>query len=123
MNHSHEVEQLWLRLDLVGIVDLTLGDFVPGIHMVYGESISIYMPNFFFFFFYLISNTYFDWQIGILGLFIIFIMVNPKFQGQNFRVFRALTFVATGLSDFAPLIHGVKTFGISQMMKQSAMHY
>lgn len=35
MNHSHEVEQLWLRCDLVGIVVLTLGDFVSGIYMVF----------------------------------------------------------------------------------------
>ncbi len=50
-------------------------------------------------------------------------MVNPKFQGRKFRVFRALTFVATGLSGFAPLIHGLKIFGFSQMMKQSGMPY
>lgn len=50
-------------------------------------------------------------------------MVNPKLQGQKFRVFRTLTFVATGLSGFAPLIHGVKMFGVSQMMKQSGMPY
>ena len=50
-------------------------------------------------------------------------MVNPKFQGRKFRVFRAVTFVVTGLSGFAPLIHGIKMFGISQMMKQSGMPY
>lgn len=50
-------------------------------------------------------------------------MLNPKFQGQKFRVFRALAFIATGLSGFAPLIHGVKMFGFSQMMKQSGMPY
>lgn len=35
LNHSFEVEQIWLRLDLVGIVILTLGDFVSGIYMVF----------------------------------------------------------------------------------------
>jgi adiponectin receptor len=35
MNHSSEVEQLLLRFDLVGIVILTLGDFVSGIYMVF----------------------------------------------------------------------------------------
>lgn len=50
-------------------------------------------------------------------------MVNPRFQGPKFRAFRALTFVSTGLSGFAPLIHGVKMFGVSQMMKQSGMPY
>ncbi|KAF5861269.1 hypothetical protein ETB97_000461 [Aspergillus alliaceus] len=109
MNHSHEVEQLWLRLDLIGIVVLTLGDFVSGIYMVFWcEPLQ--------------RKIYWS-MIGILGLLTIFIVVNPKFQGQTFRVFRALTFVATGLSGFAPLIHGVRMFGVSQMMKQSGMPY
>ncbi|PLB49962.1 mPR-like GPCR protein [Aspergillus steynii IBT 23096] len=109
MNHSHKVEQLWLRLDLIGIVALTLGDFVSGIYMVFWCE-----P--------LHRKIYWS-MIGILGSLTIFIMVTPKFQGQNFRILRALTFVFTGLSGFAPLIHGVKIFGISQMMKQSGMPY
>ncbi|KAE8161269.1 mPR-like GPCR protein [Aspergillus tamarii] len=109
MNHSQKVEQLWLRLDLIGIVVLTLGDFVSGIYMVFWcEPLQ--------------RKIYWS-MIGILGLITIFIMVSPKFQGQKFRVFRALTFVATGLSGFAPLVHGVKMFGVSQMMKQSGMPY
>jgi hypothetical protein len=35
MNHSYEVSDLYLRLDFVGIIILTLGDFVSGIHMVF----------------------------------------------------------------------------------------
>lgn len=35
MNHSREVDQFWLRFDLVGIVVLTLGDFVSGIYMIF----------------------------------------------------------------------------------------
>lgn len=35
MNHSYAIEQLWLRLDLVGIVVLILGDFISGIYMVF----------------------------------------------------------------------------------------
>lgn len=50
-------------------------------------------------------------------------MINPYFQGKKFRVFRTLAFVGTGLSGFAPLIHGIKMFGFSQMMKQSGMPY
>jgi len=34
-NHSHEVASIWLRMDYVGIVLLTLGDFVSGIYMVF----------------------------------------------------------------------------------------
>ncbi|KAF9883100.1 hypothetical protein FE257_004108 [Aspergillus nanangensis] len=134
MNHSHDVEQLWLRLDLIGIVVLTLGDFVSGIYMVfwceplqreiYWSLVSQYLytvpvlllPP-------LMSKSYVDRQSGILGLLTIFIVVNPKFQGQKFRVFRALTFIATGLSGFVPLVHGVKMFGVSQMISQSGMLY
>ncbi|RFU80616.1 mpr-type gpcr [Trichoderma arundinaceum] len=109
LNHSAEVEQLWLRFDLVGIVILTLGDFVSGIYMVFWcEPLQ--------------RKIYWS-MIGILGSLTIFIMLNPKFQGKKFRAFRAFAFVGTGLSGFAPLIHGVKMFGFSQMMKQSGMPY
>lgn len=133
MNHSYEVEQLWLRLDLIGIVVLTLGDFVSGIYMVfwceslqrkiYWSMVSWYLYVLFLLSSSLIFNANFDLEIAILGSLTIFIMVNPRFQGPEFRAFRALTFVATGLSGFAPLVHGVKMFGISQMMKQSGMPY
>lgn len=109
MNHSSEVEQFWLRFDLVGIVVLTLGDFISGIYMVFWcEPLE--------------RKIYWS-MIGVLGSLTIFIMVNPYFQGKKFRVFRALAFVGTGLSGFAPLIHGVTMFGWSQMMKQSGMPY
>lgn len=109
MNHSSEVEQLWLRFDLVGIVILTLGDFVSGIYMVFWcEPLQ--------------RKIYWS-MIGVLGSLTIFIMINPYFQGKKFRVFRTLAFVGTGLSGFAPLIHGIKMFGFSQMMKQSGMPY
>lgn len=35
MNHSATVSSLWLRLDYVGIIILTLGDFVSGIYLVF----------------------------------------------------------------------------------------
>ena len=35
MNHSAHISNLWLRIDYVGIVILTLGDFVSGIYMVF----------------------------------------------------------------------------------------
>ncbi|KAL7923828.1 mPR-like GPCR protein [Trichoderma austrokoningii] len=109
MNHSPEVEQRWLRFDLVGIVILTLGDFISGIYMVFWcEPLE--------------RKIYWS-MIGVLGALTIFIMVTPYFQGKKFRVFRTLAFVGTGLSGFAPLIHGIKMFGWSQMMKQSGMPY
>lgn len=45
--------------------------------------------------------------------------MHPKFQGSKYRLFRALMFVATGLSGVAPLIHGLVVFGVSQMMRKA----
>lgn len=33
--HSHEVEQFWHRLDLLGIVIVTVGTFIPGIYYIF----------------------------------------------------------------------------------------
>jgi adiponectin receptor len=35
MNHSMRISHLWLRLDYLGIMVLTLGDFVSGIYLVF----------------------------------------------------------------------------------------
>ena len=35
MCHSEHISQLWLRVDFIGIVILTLGDFVSGIYLVF----------------------------------------------------------------------------------------
>ena len=35
MNHSASVSNLWLRIDYIGIVILTLGDFVSGIYLIF----------------------------------------------------------------------------------------
>lgn len=45
--------------------------------------------------------------------------MHPKFQGPQYRLFRALVFVAMGLSGVAPLIHGLNVFGMSQMMRKA----
>ncbi|KAB8212893.1 hemolysin-III related-domain-containing protein [Aspergillus novoparasiticus] len=45
--------------------------------------------------------------------------MHPKFQDRKYRLFRALMFVATGLSGVAPLIHGFYVLGMSQMMRKA----
>lgn len=62
-------------------------------------------------------------KISTLGAFTILLMVNPKVQGQEWRTFRALTLVFTGLSGFIPVIHGTIVFGVSRMMEQSGLPY
>ena len=45
--------------------------------------------------------------------------LHPNFQGPRYRLFRALAFVAAGLSGVAPLIHGINMFGMPQMMRKA----
>ena len=49
--------------------------------------------------------------------------MHPKFQGPRWRTFRVCVFVGIGLSGFAPLIHGIKRFGFSEMLKHFGMAY
>jgi len=109
MNHSETVSHLWLRLDFVGIIILTLGYFVSGIYMVFYCEPTL-------------QKVYWT-MILSLGTATIFILVNPRFQGKKYRTFRVSTFVCTGFSGFAPLAHGCAIFGFSQMIEQSGMPY
>lgn len=52
----------------------------------------------------------------------VFMALHPNFQGAKYRLFRALIFVATGLCGFAPMIHGLNMFGVSQMISKALPH-
>ncbi|KAI1052301.1 hypothetical protein LB507_007581 [Fusarium sp. FIESC RH6] len=105
MNHSQHVEHLCLRMDMLGVVIFILGDLVLGIYMVFWCEP---LPR----------KTY--WlMIAIFGTMTILTTLHPKFQGAKYRLFRALMFVATGLCGVAPLVHGLITFGMSQMMTKA----
>ncbi|KAL5344257.1 hypothetical protein ACLOAV_010761 [Pseudogymnoascus australis] len=105
INHSQNVEHLCLRLDMLGVVIFILGDLALGIYMIFWCQ---HFPR----------NIYWS-LIGVFGTSTIFMTMNPKFQGSKYRLFRALMFVATGLSGVAPLIHGLIVFGMSQMMRKA----
>ncbi|KAL8800447.1 MAG: hypothetical protein Q9200_007237 [Gallowayella weberi] len=109
MNHSATISNLWLRLDYVGIIILTLGDFVSGIYLVFYCEPTL-------------QKIYWS-MILSLGTLIITILLNPNLQGLRYRTLRICTFIFTGLSGLAPLIHGIKLFGIPQMNRQSGMPY
>ncbi|KAL9037778.1 MAG: hypothetical protein Q9180_003531 [Flavoplaca navasiana] len=126
MNHSAAVSNLWLRLDYVGIIILTLGDFVSGIYMVFYCNPSLQKVYW--------SMVCILWcckrhlaqvflQILTLGTATVIILLNPRLQGLRYRTLRVCTFVFTGLSGFAPLVHGIKLYGIPQMNRQSGMPY
>lgn len=109
LNHSAEAERLWLRMDFVGIVVLTVGDIVSGVYMGFWCET-------------LYRKIYWG-MIASLGTVTIFILVTPWFQGQRWRVFRTMTFVATGLTAIAPLAHGICYFGWKAMVRQSGLPY
>lgn len=109
INHSQALESLYLRLDFVGIILLTIGNFVSGIHMVFWCE-----P---------MQRRIYWAMILSLGLMAVFVMISPKFQGRRWRNFRILCFVGTGMSGLVPLAHGIYLFGFSQMLKQSGMPY
>ncbi|KAL8675942.1 MAG: hypothetical protein Q9186_007488 [Xanthomendoza sp. 1 TL-2023] len=109
MNHSATVSNLWLRLDYVGIVILTLGDLVSGIYLVFYCEPTL-------------QKVYWT-MISTLGTATITTLLNPRLQGLRYRTLRICTFVFTGLSGLAPLIHGIKLYGIPQMNRQSGMPY
>lgn len=135
INHSKHVEHLCLRLDMLGVVLFILGDLALGIYVVFWcESLArnIYWS--------MVScplhphsasftcpkrdtrpRTYalLNQQIGVVGTMTVFMVMHPKFQGPKYRTFRALTFVATGLSGLAPLVHGLNVFGMSGMMRKA----
>ncbi|CAG8028614.1 unnamed protein product [Penicillium olsonii] len=109
MSHSQAVCGMWLQFDFVGIIVLTLGKFISGINMTF------YCER-------TLKHIYWA-MILTLGSITISILLNPKFAGRGWRTFRTCAFVATGLSGFAPMAHGIKIFGFSQMVKQSGMPY
>ncbi|KAI4095298.1 MAG: hypothetical protein LQ339_007297 [Xanthoria mediterranea] len=109
MNHSATVSNLWLRLDYVGIIILTLGDLVSGIYQVFYCEPTL-------------QNVYWS-MICTLSAATVVILLNPRLQGLRYRTLRVCAFAFTGLSGLAPLIHGIKLFGVLQMNRQSGMPY
>ncbi|KAB8212954.1 hemolysin-III channel protein Izh2 [Aspergillus novoparasiticus] len=108
-NYSAKVSNVWLRLDFVGIILLTLGNFVSGIFMVFCcESV--------------LQRIYWAMMIT-LSLVTAVMPAHPKCQDHRWRTFRVCAFVGTGLSGVAPLTHGVELFGLAQMLKHLGMAY
>ncbi|RDW75330.1 hypothetical protein BP6252_06472 [Coleophoma cylindrospora] len=109
MNHSHVVSEAMLRLDFVGIMILILGKFVSGIYV--GFKCEPFWRMFY-------------WgMIMSLGSISITLVLNPKYQGREYRTFRLLSFVGTAMSGFVPIIHGVLLYGLAQSWKQSGMKF
>ncbi|KAI0148557.1 mPR-like GPCR protein [Xylariaceae sp. FL1272] len=109
MSHSRKIEARWLRLDFVGIIILILGSFISGIYVGFWCET---------------TERKIYWSVSAsLAITSIAIMLAPCFQGPRWRTFRLVVFVVTGLSGFAPIIHGIHMFGFAQMVRQSGLPY
>ncbi|KAL9468547.1 hypothetical protein ACSS6W_010241 [Trichoderma asperelloides] len=107
--HSETYANLWARLDYTTIVIQILGSFVSGIYIgFYCE------PN--------LQKLYWT-MIGSLGLLTDIVVVSPRFQSLKWRMLRVCTFVATGFSAFAPIIHAATIFPYAQLDKQAGLRY
>jgi len=62
-------------------------------------------------------------QIGALTLLTALVVVHPRLQSPKWRLLRTCSFVATGLSAFAPIIHAVSIFPYEQLDKQAGLRY
>ena len=109
MNHSFHVSSLWLRIDYVGILALTLGSFFSGIF------VGFYChPH--------LQLLYWS-MITLLSLITAILVLHPLLQGVRFRTLRTAAFVLTALSGFAPIGHGLWLYGWAEMWERSGMPY
>lgn len=108
MNHS-SLSNLMLRIDYVGILTLILGSFFSGIY------VGFYCEP-------LLRIIYWT-MILTLSAITSTLVLHPRAQGLKYRSARAYAFIATALSGFAPIMHGVFLYGWSQMWVRSGMPY
>ncbi|EXJ80870.1 hypothetical protein A1O3_07156 [Capronia epimyces CBS 606.96] len=109
MNHSMAVSSLMLRVDYAGILVLILGSFFSGIYVgFYCEPV--------------LRGLYWAMIIG-LSVVTSALVLHPKLQGLRYRHHRTWAFILTGLSGFAPIVHGLLLYGWADMWVRSGMPY
>jgi adiponectin receptor len=109
MNHSFHISTLWLRIDYVGILALTLGSFFSGIYVGFYEH-----PH---------LRTAYWCMISWLSLVTSVLVLHPRLQGLRYRNLRTAAFVATAGSGFAPVAHGLWLYGWGSMWERSGMPF
>jgi adiponectin receptor len=109
MNHSFHVSSLWLRIDYVGILTLILGSFFSGIFVGFYRE-----PK--------LRWVYWSMIITLSSITAI-LVIHPRLQGLSYRGMRTAAFVATGLSGFAPIGHGLWLYGWDEMWIRSGMPF
>lgn len=109
ISHSPEVSSMWLRIDYVGILTLILGSFFSGIYVG---------------FYCLPTPRTIYWSMIVLFSFATAMLVlHPRLQSHKYRGLKTYAFVATALTGFAPIGHGLFLYGWNEMMERSGMPY
>ncbi|KAL6910519.1 mPR-like GPCR protein [Trichoderma evansii] len=108
-SHSHAIEQFWLRMDLLGIVTVTVGTFIPGIYYIFPCE-----PD--------LQKLY--WAIiTASGAATATLISIPKFRTLRWWKARVGAYVALGASAFIPLLHGVQLYGLEYMLQYPGMKW
>ncbi|KAK3649712.1 hypothetical protein LTR56_006672 [Elasticomyces elasticus] len=108
-NHSEVVAKFGNRLDYMGIVFLIWGSFIPSIY--YGFSAEPQLVRLY----WTMITTFAAGTLAVVML--------PKFRTPEWRPFRALMFVAMGLSAAIPVLHGLQMYGPAQLERQMGLSW
>lgn len=100
-NHSQTVSRAYNRLDYLGIVLLIWGSFIPSLYYGFQEKPELVQT-------YWIMITTIAVATGIVSC-------SPFFAGHQWRTFRAIMFVAMGLSAVVPVLHGLNIYSFQRL--------
>ncbi|CAM1506544.1 Fc.00g061850.m01.CDS01 [Cosmosporella sp. VM-42] len=107
--HSHEVADLWVRLDYVSISVLILASFVPGLYMgFYCE------PG--------LLRGYLA-MILSMGLINAYLSLHDRYGAKDWLTSRLLPFLGLGFSALIPILHAALIFPYDQLQKQAGLNY
>ncbi|KAF5969991.1 hemolysin-III protein [Fusarium bulbicola] len=108
-SHSHEVEQFWHRRDLIGIVIVIVGSFMPGIYYIFScEPILLKV----------------HWAIVVFcGSATAALISIPRFRMPSWRSVRISAYAAFVASALVPLLHGSQIYGLEYMFKYSGLKW
>ena len=108
-NVSPSVDRMGNQIDYVGILLLITGSFVPSIYFGFLCHTGL-------------QRLYWG-MICSLGLACGVVTVSPRFRTPAWRTWRALMYVALGLSAFVPVIHGLRLYGWYAMEDRIAIRW
>ncbi|KLU90902.1 hypothetical protein MAPG_09427 [Magnaporthiopsis poae ATCC 64411] len=109
MCHSERGAALWVRVDYAAILLQILGSVASGLYF------SFYCEP-------ALQRLYWS-MISFLVLVAGAVVVSPRLQHRKWRAARTWTFIATGMSAFAPIVHGATIFPYRQLDRQTGLSY